>query len=458
MMENPGLRWLAGRWPCCVTFVRGVSEDQVFRAFGANPDEAVVRRLGEPLDPAEAVPSPVVRVGRAGDWVIAIEDGWSTPQGVRPEVLRRVSPGGAAVAVYEDIGKLNHEFGYAADGDVIAALTTSVPLHWSGSDPGWFESFARDLSVAYDPDGSGEPADLESVLLLAESAFGLSLTQADLDRPLRCARVLPVMADLPRRPPADQVYRIGDPEIDALLKWGDPPTLAAVAAIRMRRLMAATGLDAYPELAAAMAAALAGAAQQPGDDGPVGTLLRQIDRDKADAEHHLTSLRNRVPPPVPVAELQLQARRGDVAALLRFLLDGRPAAQVLAAEFQKQRIWDSKGWQEPLTWRAQAIADLRDVQVPAAELRAAEDAWLAIPEPVRGRVALIDAAPVRAHVSALIASGMDDRRIAELSGRVTTGFIDLLLRGSATQVSVENARSLLVIPVPGNPPAGDEER
>ena len=89
--------------------------------------------------------------------------------------------------------------------------------------------------------------------------------------------------------------------------------------------------------------------------------------------------------------------------------------------------------------------------MPAAELRAAEEAWLAVPEPVRGRVALIDAAPVRAHVNALIAFGMDDRRIAELSGRVTTGFIDLLLRGFCTQVSVANARSVLAIPVPDDP-------
>jgi hypothetical protein len=64
---------------------------------------------------------------------------------------------------------------------------------------------------------------------------------------------------------------------------------------------------------------------------------------------------------------------------------------------------------------------------------------------------VIDATPVRAHVNALIASGMDDRRIAELSGRVTTGFIDLLLRGFCTQVSVANARSVLAIPVPGDP-------
>ena len=39
--------------------------------------------------------------------------------------------------------------------------------------------------------------------------------------------------------------------IDLLISWADPQVLAAVAAIRMRRLMAATGLDAHPELAAA---------------------------------------------------------------------------------------------------------------------------------------------------------------------------------------------------------------
>jgi len=53
-------------------------------------------------------------------------------------VLRRLCAGGEAVALHEDLGKLNHQFGYAADGDVIAMLNTSVPPCWSGRDPGRF--------------------------------------------------------------------------------------------------------------------------------------------------------------------------------------------------------------------------------------------------------------------------------------------------------------------------------
>jgi hypothetical protein len=40
-MDRPGLGWSADRgWPGLV-FARGVSVDQVLRAFGADPDEAV---------------------------------------------------------------------------------------------------------------------------------------------------------------------------------------------------------------------------------------------------------------------------------------------------------------------------------------------------------------------------------------------------------------------------------
>jgi hypothetical protein len=448
-MTSSGLRWLLEEeWPPCLVFVRGVSEDQVFRAFGADPDHAVPRRLGEPLDAAEAIPGPALWVVRAGEWVVAIEDG-EPPQGVRPEVLRRVSSGGEAVALHADIGKLNHEFGYAADGDVIATLTTSVPPHWSGSDPGRFGPLARELGLTEDTEPPDELTELEAMLSLAERAFGLSLARADLEGPLPCARILPVLADSPRRSPAGQIQRTGDPVIDLLMSRADPRTLAAVVAVRMRRLMAATGLDAHPELAAAAEAALAGRPRKPDDGGPAGKVLRRIARDQSQAEQYLANLPNLSPLllPMPEAELRQRVRQGEVATLLRFLLDGEHPGQLLASELHRQRIWDAKGWQEPLIWRAQAIADFNGVEVPAAELRAAEEAWLADPEPVRGRWGLIAPEPVRAHVSALIAAGMEPGRIAELSG-TSTNLIDLLLRGLLKSVMVKDARHLLTIRAP----------
>jgi hypothetical protein len=58
---------------------------------------AVLREPGEPVPTPEGMTdaAPVIRVGQAGDWVIAIEED-EPPQGIRPEALRRVSAGPAA--------------------------------------------------------------------------------------------------------------------------------------------------------------------------------------------------------------------------------------------------------------------------------------------------------------------------------------------------------------------------
>lgn len=57
---------------------------------------------------------------------------------------------------------------------------------------------------------------------------------------------------------------------------------------------------------------------------------------------------------------------------------------------------------------------------------------------------MIDAEPVRAHVSALIDAGMDPVRIVELAGGISIYFIDGLLRGF-DYVRIEDARNLLLI-------------
>lgn len=445
MTGDHGLDWLAnGGWSNCLVFARGVSEDQVFRAFGADPAEAVPWAPGDRELPGSG---PMIRVGRSGEWIVAVQEDAELPQGIRPEVLRRLSAGGGeAVALHEDIGKLNHQFAHAADGVVITALTTSVPPHWRGSQPDRLEPVARILGLTQDSEEDGF-TEWEGVVAMAESVFGLTLDRSDLYRPLPCVRVLPPLEDLGMRPAGEQVFRTGDPVIDLLMDHASPETLTTVVITRIRRLMTETGLNSYPELVTAADAAVSGSLRPPEDDELAGVALRRIARDQAEADYCLTNAPNGIRLPAPEPELRQRVRRGETARLLRLLLDSRPPGQLLASELWHQQVWDAKGWQKPLSWRPRMIADFGDVQLPNDELRAAEHAWLAVPEPVRGRWGMIDAEPVRAHVRALIDAGMEPTRISELA-RSTPVYIDLLLRGGVKLVNVAEAKRLLEIPLP----------
>jgi hypothetical protein len=187
--------WLAGRpywsWPFCLTFVRESDERHVFQAFGANPDDAVPARTNASLSGAHRI--PVVRVGRSGEWLFALEEN-IPPQGTRPEVLRRVSAGTEAVAIYHDIGKLNHEFAHALNEELITAVTTSVPPHWQGSDPDRLRTLTEELGLS--GDGDTGFSDLEVLLALAEGVFGLSLDEADLRRSWPAAPIQTIPDDV----------------------------------------------------------------------------------------------------------------------------------------------------------------------------------------------------------------------------------------------------------------------
>lgn len=444
MMDGSGLGWLADRgWPGCLVFVRGVPVDHVLRAFGADPEEAVLRAAGEPVPAPEGMTeaAPVIRVGQAGDWVVVI-DGDVPPQGVRPEVLCRVSAdGGEAVALYQDIGKLNHEFVHAYNGEIVTAVTASIPPCWGGSQPDRLRPLAEELCEAFD--AGGTPS-LEVLLALAEGAFGLRLAPSDFERPMRSARILPPL-DRPVRLLGQEFHIGNDPVLDLLLNRAGRPALTVIASVRIHRLMAETGLDSYPELVTAVEDATAGQGRSPADEDPAGKVLRRLIRAKEEAESYLAMLGNGHRPPFPVEELPLRVRRGDAARLVRLLLDGGHPGRILVSEVLGQQIWDAKGWQEPLSWRPRFIADFRDVEIPPAELRAAEAAWLADPEPVRGRWGLISPEPVRAHVAALIAAGTEPGRIVELAGGISINFIDVLLRGALRHVTVKDARNLLLI-------------
>lgn len=183
----PGLFWLLqgsrprGLPAGCMTFVHGTDERLVLAGLGVDPDDAI-----RPDSP-EFASTPGITIVRSGDWLVALETA-AWPRGIRPDVLLRLSAGTEAVVVFEDIGKLNHEFAHAVDGEVITAVTTCVPPSWGGTQPDRLRPLAEELGMGHQ-DGSPSDSDydlgdLEILLLIAESALGLSLGEADLDSPL----------------------------------------------------------------------------------------------------------------------------------------------------------------------------------------------------------------------------------------------------------------------------------
>lgn len=349
-MPGTGLMWLderfADRLNFCLTFVRGSGEEAVFSAFGADPGQAVPRTRQETermQDSVEHGYGPFVRVGRAGDWLFAWEEG--SAEGARPEVLRRLSAGGAeAVAVRNALAAFAG-FGYAADGEVITSLVTIVPFTREGSDPDRFLPLVQEtgLTAPAEPGAGPERSWLWSVLTVAERAFGLSVDEAELERALPCARILPVLPLLPaRRPPAGGgPWPVGDPAIDGLMAQADAGTLRSAAAGQVRGVLADSGLDEYPELVQAVDEALAGRVQGVADEEPARLVLRRVARQQYEAEQDGYSRRRHLPP----GERSRRAVRYQASqALYRVLAWGPDPA--LGAIIQFRRRHADPGWRE----------------------------------------------------------------------------------------------------------------
>jgi hypothetical protein len=111
-------------------------------------------------------------------------------------VLQRVSRAGEAVVVFQEIGKGNHEFAHAFNGEIMAAVTTSVPPSWGGQDPERLIPLANELGLG--PDGWDELTPLEALLALAEGVFGLSLDEADIQGARAAIRIAPVAEPRPQ--------------------------------------------------------------------------------------------------------------------------------------------------------------------------------------------------------------------------------------------------------------------
>jgi hypothetical protein len=197
-----------------MTFVRGTDERLVLAGLGVDPDDAI-----RPDSP-EFSSTPGITVVGSGDWLVALETA-AWPRGIRPDVLRRLSAGTEVVVVFEDIAKGNHEFAHAVDGEVITAVTTTAPPSWGGTQPDRLRPLAEELGMSHqdgshsdsDYDYDYDLGDLEILLLIAETAFGLSLDEAELSGPL--LKVPDQPADPTPHPPAPGLPRAPSGELSA---------------------------------------------------------------------------------------------------------------------------------------------------------------------------------------------------------------------------------------------------
>jgi Family of unknown function (DUF6461) len=229
----PGLTWLGQEpgsqsFPGCMTFVHSTDERAVLAGFGVDPDAAI------PPTAPEFSSTLGITLVRSGDWLVALEIPVN-PRGIRPEVLQRLSVGAEVVVIFEDIAKGNHEFAHAANGEIVTAVTTSVPPQWRGTQPDLLRPLAEELGLTnYSRDTSGRDPDLldiQILLVIGETTFGLSLDEADLNRPLLKVPDQPVVtAPRPSASAAPVVVRSERirPHVQELLDSG--VTVDAIAA------------------------------------------------------------------------------------------------------------------------------------------------------------------------------------------------------------------------------------
>ena len=328
----------------CATFVQGLSEDEVLRAFGADPRDAVPRRRRD-LEHGR-----YVQVGRSREWLFALE--LRSHDGIRAGTLRRLSAGGRAVAVHHELA-VSADFGYAEGGTLMARVSTTTPDRWQGSNPARFLALAQEAGIAGNRPLDG-PTGAREFLALAERACGAPVAEAGEDRPWPTAPILPLLSEVPawstvrlQRHPC----RFGDPAIDAELDVASAAELAAVLTVRLHRLMAETKLDTNRELATAVDAALAGQPQQVEDDDPVGLALRQIAWEAQEAALYRSLADRAGQPPASADELKRRSRLIRDAIALRLVLAGH-FREALVDEIAHQRQLGTVGWRE------RALADL----------------------------------------------------------------------------------------------------
>jgi cell wall assembly regulator SMI1 len=259
--------WAGEYGTFCLSFVHGVDADELLRRFGALTDTRAPRtrtEANEQIRRWTGCGLPVVRAGQAGEWAVGIEEGhW---EGVRGEVLRRLSRGTRAVSLFFSGFT---QMSFYENGALVTVFDSRRSYQLAGeADPYQIFPGLPEAGGLVDRDL------MRAVCAVLTAELGIDLAPDALGGGLISAQLLPVLgqpACLER--PTDE---FGD-----TLARAPEDRLRSAMALQMTRLASETGLDVYPEVAQALTRVRRGERWSVDDDSPLGLRLRTVA-----AEHH----------------------------------------------------------------------------------------------------------------------------------------------------------------------------
>ncbi|MFC6886489.1 DUF6461 domain-containing protein [Actinomadura yumaensis] len=281
-VSRDGVEWMDDDEPlgeiCCLTFVKGVDENEVLSRLGALPDTLRPRTLAEADGSYEAGYPQFAFALDLGGWTVLIEPNGF--QGTLIERLTALSQGTEAVSVQRH-DYADHGFRYAVDGTLVTGFEPTWPGRRWGSEPdrllGQMRAVGLAPAPADDADGDEDEDEDDSLLsayvpaLLLAGLITGAVPHADaLAGELSSAEIEPWFS---AAPPSFS-HGPTDPAMLAALEAAPPHLLRAVAADEAMRLAGVLGLDGTPGLAEAVAAAERGEAVTVSPGSELGAHVR----------------------------------------------------------------------------------------------------------------------------------------------------------------------------------------
>jgi hypothetical protein len=243
-------QFLLDRWDIreavCLSYVHGIDEDAMIRAFGGDPADTAPRSARDIGDEFvglryDQIP-PVLLVTPVDEWLIGVE--YNGFQGSRPEVLRAASTGGTAVSVYWNVNGTNR-FTYSTGGRTTVGFDMRRPEDRYGAAPDALTTLLDGLEF-----GNGSDA-YAAGLALAERVTGVRLTGTLLDRTYRRAVLRAVPEDLV---PEGMVGHpaLDEPFVRSVLAAPTADKIPAINRYVAEAIVRDTGIEDVPEVRAAL--------------------------------------------------------------------------------------------------------------------------------------------------------------------------------------------------------------